>query len=259
MMKTAIALLLLGALANTAQAHGAPTETTIIPRSADSALPRIEAVGPKVMAKDILGASAPDVELGATPPIGSSRIIERTAIERAFAAANVPAPKKIPVAVRVSRKTRRLSSNDVSTAIRNALADMRLPRGATLANVRAAAAEVPADFKRVTVDLPVLPRRAGPTTAQATVTFLGEGDAPLQKTITPIELLLPAEAAFAEISRGAPITLIVRRGLVEVSITAVAATDSDIGAILPVTIKPSGRVMRARAIDKDHAVSVEDS
>ena len=259
-MKNAVASLVLAALVNAAQVNGAaPSTPSIVASAGSNTAPRVEVPGPKLRARDILGPAAPDVELGPTPPIGSSRIVDRAEIERAFAQANVTPPKKIPAAVRVSRKTRRLDAADVASAIRTSLAAAPLPRGATLSNVRATGADVPADFQRVSVDLPVLPRRAGPTTVQAIVTFLGESDAPLQKTITPIELVLPPEAAFPDIPRGAPMTLIIRRGLVEVSISGVAATDGDIGAILPVTIRPSGRVLRARAVDRTHAVALEDS
>lgn len=258
-MKTGAAFLLLAALGHSVHVHGSvPAAPTLLAQT-DAAIPRVEVPGAKIRAQDILGASAPDVEIGPAPPIGSSRVVDRAEIERAFAAANITAPKKIPTAVRVSRKTRRLAAGEVATAIRTALAAAPLPRGAMLANVRAVATEVPADFERVSVDLPALPRRSGATTVHATVTFLGANDAPLQKTLTPLELVLPPEAAFPDIARGAAMTLIVRRGLVEVNISAVAATDGDVGGILPVTIKPSGRVLRARAIDKDHAVALEDS
>lgn len=259
-MKNAVASLVLASLVNAVQVNGAAPSTPAIVASASSnAMPRVEVPGPKIRAKDVLGAQAPDVDLGPTPPIGASRVVDRAEIERAFAEANVAPPKKIPAAVRVSRKTRRLAAADVASAIRTSLAVAPLPRGATLSNVRAAGVDVPADFQRVSVDLPALPRRAGPITVQAVVTFLGESDAPLQKAITPLELVLPPEAAFPDIARGAPMTLVIRRGLVEVSITGVAATDGDIGAVLPVTIRPSGRVLRARAIDKTHAVALEDS
>jgi hypothetical protein len=62
-----------------------------------------------------------------------------------------------------------------------------------------------------------------------------------------------------DVAKGATITLLVRRGLVEVSIGAVAGADGDTGGILPVLLKPSGRVVRARIVDKDHAVALEDS
>lgn len=258
-MKTpSLSLLLLALLVNVAKAEGAAPEAPARVAAGPAAIPRVEVRGAKVHARDILGASAPDVELGPTPPIGASRIVERGEIERAFAAAGEAPPRKVPAAVRVARRSRRLTAAEVADAIRSALASARLPRGAALSDVRAAAVEVPAEFQRVTVDLPVLPRRAGPATAQATVTFLDGEGAALHKTITPIVLALPPDAAFAEIPRGAPITLVIRRGLVEVSVAGVAAIDSDVGAVLPVTIKPSGRVLRARSIDKDHAVALED-
>ena len=50
-----------------------------------------------------------------------------------------------------------------------------------------------------------------------------------------------------------------RKGLVEIAIGGVAGSDTDVGSVFQVTLKPSGRVIRARAIDKDHAVSLEDS
>src|SRR5262245_54691469 len=117
-MKTAVALLLLAALLEAARAHGAPTPAT----TTHAALRVIEVRGPRVHAKDILGASTPDasVDLGATPPIGSSKILDRAEIERAFAAANLAPPKNIPAAVRVARKTRKLGALELNSAIRTA-------------------------------------------------------------------------------------------------------------------------------------------
>jgi hypothetical protein len=255
MMRTAAALLLLAALFDAASAHG---DTHLMPGGKSDA-PRVEVRGARIRATDILGSSAADVDLGATPPIGATRLLDKAEIERAFAGANATPPKKIPAQVRVSRKTKKLSAAEVGGAIRTALAATKLPRGASLSSVRANAAEVPADFQKVSVELPTIPRKAGPITVQATVSFLGDEGAVVQKTLTPIALVLPPEAAFAEIAKGAPIALVVRRGLVEVTTPGVAAADADIGAILPVTIKPSGRVLRARAIDKDHAVALEDN
>ena len=52
--------------------------------------------------------------------------------------------------------------------------------------------------------------------------------------------------------------LVVRKGLVEVSIAGVAGSDADVGGVLPVVLRPSGRVLRARAVDRDHALALED-
>lgn len=263
-MKTTGALLLLAALANAANANADPgaSASTATAHALPVGTLRVEVAGARIHAKDIFGSAytGSDIDLGVSPPIGSSRILERSEIERAFTSASATAPKKIPTSVRVTRKSRRLSSPEVVLAIRTALAEKPLPRSSTLASVHASATEVPADYQRVKVDLPsALPRRAGPTTVQAIVSFLGEGDATLQKSIVAIDIVQPPEAAFAEIQRGMAISLVVRKGLVEVSVPATASMDADVGSILSVTLKPSGRVLRARAVDKDHAVALEDS
>lgn len=256
-MKTGAALLLVSALLNAANAQTTATPSTATAATAAAAnVVRVQVPGARVRASDVIPGAA-DVDLGPTPPVGSSRLIERAEIERAFAAASQPLPKRTPAAVRVSRKTRQLTANEVATAVKSALAEQRLPRGAAVAGVRAIATEVPGDYKKVAVELANIPRRAGSVNVTATVTFLGEGDAPIHKTLLPVELNLPPEAAFPEIARGSAITLTVKKGLVEVSLPGVAAADADIGALVPVTLKPSGRVIRARAIDKDHAVAEE--
>ncbi|MBX3228851.1 MAG: flagella basal body P-ring formation protein FlgA [Labilithrix sp.] len=251
-MKVFAALVLVAGLANAAKA--AP------PAPAAAATTRVEVKGPRVRAKDIFPGAVADVDLGPTPPIGSTRVIEKADIEKAFAEAKAQAPKKIPSAVRVSRKTRKLSALEVDGAVKSALSTQKLPRGAELVKVRASAVEVADDYHHVNVDLPPVPRRAGPTTVQATVTFLSESaDTPIFRTVVPLDVSLPPEAAFADIPRGAPITIVVKKGLVEVSVPGVAALDADVGGIVPVTLKPSGRIVRCRAVDKDHAALLEDS
>jgi hypothetical protein len=241
-MKTIAALVVVAALASNLKA---PVSTT-----------KVEVKGPRVHTKDIFPGNIVDLDLGPTPPIGASRLIEKSEIEKAFADAKATPPKQIPAQVRVSRKTRKLSSLEVDTAIKTALP--KLPRGGELLKVRATATEVADDYDHVSVELPPVPRRAGPTTLQATITFVSaENETPIYRTIVPLDIALPPEAAFAEIPKGAPIQLVVKKGLIEVSVPGNAAVDADVGAIVPVSLKPSGRIIRARAIDKDHAVAVE--
>ncbi|HSO36138.1 MAG TPA: flagella basal body P-ring formation protein FlgA, partial [Labilithrix sp.] len=134
----------------------------------------------------------------------------------------------------------------------------RIPRGVTITAVRAVALPVPDGFDKVTVDLPTMPRRAGTVTVTAAVAFVAQGDVVARMTV-PVDFAVTAEALVPDVAKGAAITLLVRRGLVEVSIGAVAGADGDLGGILPILLKPSGRVVRARVIDKDHAVSIEES
>ncbi len=255
-MRTAAALLILATLVRAATAEGGGPRLVA---GASAPTPRLEVRGARIHATDLLGPSAPELDLGPTPPVGSTRLIERVEIERAYEAASVAAPKSIPTALRVSRKTRKLDATEVTAAIRLAVAEKTLPKSAELSAVRATATEVPADFERVAIDLPVFPRRAGSVKVQAPVRFLGEGGATLQKTVVPLEFTLPPEAAFADVVKGAPMSLTLRRGLVEVTVTGVATADADVGSILGFMIKPSGRVIRGRVVDKTHALALEDS
>lgn len=243
-MKSIAALVLIAGLANVAKAPS------------DSSAMRVEVKGPRIHAADIFPGAA-EIDLGPTPPIGSTRVIEKADIEKAYTAANVPAPKKIPTAVKVSRKTRKLSALDVDSAVKTALSSTHLPRGAELVKVKSVATEVADDYDHVNVEFPPIPRRAGPATVPATVTFVSMGttETPIYRTVIPLDISLPPEAAFADVPKNAAVTLIIRKGLVEITLPAVAALDADIGGPCQVMLKPSGRIIRGKAIDKDHVVA----
>ncbi len=259
-MRSGPAVLVFTMLVRTASAQaGDARPPAAVTKDVRTDVPRVQIRGARVRAKDILGPAAADVDLGATPPVGASRVIERADIERAYAAANVPAPKMIPSAVRVTRKMRRLEAAEVSAAIRLALDETTLPHNATLLAVRAQAADVPADFERVALDLPPLPRRSGVITVHSPVRLLGEDGATIQRLVVPLEIALPAEAAIPDVAKGASVSLVIRKGLVELTVGAVATADADVGGIVGIMIKPSGRVVRARLLDKSHAVALEDS
>ena len=55
---------------------------------------------------------------------------------------------------------------------------------------------------------------------------------------------------------GLAITLVIRRGLVEVSSAGTAGADADVGDLVPVVLSPSGRTISARLEDADHALAV---
>lgn len=227
---------------------------------APAAPPVIEIATARVHFHDlgIVGSAMPDVDLGPAPPLGGARTIDREEVTRALTAANAPAAPKLPAQFRVVRRARRLTTADVDKLVRAAIDPARVPRRATITNVRSAALQVPDGFDRVTVDLPTLPRRSGTVTVTAAVSFVCEGDV-LARITVPVDFNVPAEALVPDVAKGAAITLVVRRGLVEVSISAVAGADGDTGGILPVLLRPSGRLVRARIVDKDHAVALEDS
>jgi hypothetical protein len=51
---------------------------------------------------------------------------------------------------------------------------------------------------------------------------------------------------------------VVSRGLVEVTTPAVTSADADIGDVVQVLLRPSGRALRAELVAKDRALALED-
>lgn len=153
-------------------------------------------------------------------------------------------------------RAQKLSANEVANAVRTKLVATKMQRGATISEIHANPVESP-DYDGVAIEVPTIPRKAGPLTVTAGVTF-SRGETVVARTTVRLDLLLPPEAAIAEIPRGASMTLLIRKNLVEVRVPVVAVADSDIGSVMAVSIKPSGRQMRARAIDKDNALAVEE-
>lgn len=168
--------------------------------------------------------------------------------------AHADAPQK-PIVKQPAKKLRHLSVLDVENAIRAALVEAPLARNASLTSVHNSAIDLES-FDKVTLDVPQLPRKAGPMSVTVAVTFFSNGVV-AARTTARLDIVLPPEAALAPIPKGAPILLSIKRGLVEVTISGYAGADADIGGILPVILKPSGRMLRARAIDKDHAIAEE--
>lgn len=243
-MKTIKTLTLAFALGLASYAHAAPPVEVAVE-------------GPRVHLAELV-ADATDVDLGPVPSAGGSRIVGRAEILAALKDAGAPPPKKLPDAIRVVRKMAQLAAPEIERAVRDALA-AKMPRGATLAAVQAPRTlSVPQGWTRTVTELPHPPRRSGAFNTTATVSFYRD-DEVLARALVPVELSLSSAAATYDVMRGGSVTLVIRRGLVEVTVAASAGADADIGGTLPITLRPSGRVVSARLIDKDHAVSLEGS
>lgn len=213
----------------------------------------------RVRLGDVVKAAPAEVgglDLGPTPPPGGSRVITRDELRRALKGTAAEG-LALPEAVRVARKTKRMSGPELEALAREELARGPMPKGATLAGMRPpAAAEVPEGCERAGVELPTMPKRAGAYAGPVVVTFYCDG-APTTRVSVPSNFLLSSEAATPDVPRGAPLTLVLERGLIEVATTAVAGGEGDVGAVIPVTVRPSGRVLRAKLVAKDRAVALE--
>jgi hypothetical protein len=203
----------------------------------------------------ILGDAAA-VDLGPAPAPGASRLVTRDDLQRALDEAHCKAPARLPEAVRVFRKMRKLGAAELEQLARAALPGA-MPRGAALNAVRAPRSVDLADgWDRVVASVPRPPHRVGSFATTVTLSFLS-GAERLAEISFPIDVLVNAEGAAFDLAHGRQLTLIVKRGLVEIEAPAIATIDADVGMILPVALRPSGRVVRARLLTADRAELVD--
>ena len=227
-------------------------------RAEASPPPLVSVTGARVLVADVVRGAPADaaaVDLGPAPSVGGSRLIDRATILRALRAHAATEPDHLPEAVRVVRLSRSVSATELERLTRTGLGAHPLPRGAALTGVRASRGlDIAAGWDAVTAELPRLPRRAGALSTTALVTFRAGADV-LARASVQVDLMLPPAAAAPELARGAAVTLVVRQGLVEIRVGASAGADADVGDTLPVILRPSGRVLWARLIERDTALA----
>ena len=196
------------------------------------------------------------IDLGASPPLGGSRMLDHDEIALALTSRHVEAPADIPLAVRVTRKADHLEGVGLERIVRQAL-DARMPKGASLTGIHLTRPlAIPSGWTRVSAELPRPARKVGPVSSATTLNFY-EGDQPIAMASIPVELTLSEAAMVPDVPRGSHVTLVIRRGLVEVSTLGSANVDGDIGDAVPILLKPSGRIVQARIEDKDHAIALD--
>ncbi|MEO7110043.1 MAG: flagella basal body P-ring formation protein FlgA [Polyangiaceae bacterium] len=220
----------------------------------------VQVTGNRVHVSDVIHnppADLADLDLGASPSAGGSRIFDKG--DLALALGDKQGKVSLPNAIRIVRKMHKLDVTEITKATTDGVAHMALWRGVTLAKVRPLhGSDVPEGWTKINIEIPKPPRRAGSLSTNATLAFETDGET-TAKVIVPIELTLSEDAAKPEVTHGAQIQLIVKRGLVEVSTPATAGADGDSGEIISVTVQGSNRVLRARVQDATHAVAVEGS
>lgn len=198
-----------------------------------------------------------DIEIGPTPGPGTSRVVTRDEVIAALPEGRQALANGLAKSTRIVRKMRVLTNDEIESLTKNAIDTRGLSRGAALIKVKAPKSVQIADgHDNVTVDIRKPPRQSGRFSTSATLSFF-QGKDLLSKVIVPIDLQLSKEAAIPDVTKGAAVTLVVQRGLIEISAAGVAGSDADIGSVLPITVRQSGRIIQARLIEKDRAVAVE--
>jgi hypothetical protein len=178
----------------------------------------------------------------------------------ATATAARAAPNARPTARKATAsmpRTKRLTPAEIERAAREAMAATppRLPKDAAVTGVRCATTpEVPAAPSRVTIEVARVPRRAGLVAVPAVLTFHTPAALSARVPVT-IELDVPPGSLVPDVAIGSTVTLVVERGLVEITTPAVTSSGGDVGDVVQVILKPSGRALRAKLVAKDRAVA----
>jgi hypothetical protein len=217
--------------------------------------PKIVAVeGPRVSLAEVV-ADAPEADLGPAPALAGDRLLTKDdLVAVVISKGGDPKKLKIPAAVRLVRKTKKLAAAELEQELRSKLA---LKKGATLVAVRAPkSVEIASGWTSVEIATPKLPHKVGSFTTTATITFVRPPEV-LGKSLVPIDLSLGPDAAKWDVVAKDVINLVVRKGVVEISAPATAGGDADVGDVLQVTVKSTGRVLQARLVARDRAIALE--
>ncbi len=218
------------------------------PATGATPVKEVQVMGPRVHLIDVVPtapAAFATADLGPAPAPGGSRDVTQEELRTAAAGASAKVIDSLPPAIRVVRKMRKLTAVDLERETRKAILATGLRRGVTIAAVRAPkSSEIADGWTSITASVPKPPRRAGRVPTTAALTF-SRGAEILARLAVPIDLDLAAEAAIPDIAKGAALAVTVKTGLVEITAAALAAADADIGEELLVTLRPSGRVLRA--------------
>lgn len=207
------------------------------------------------------GAPFAAVELGVVPPMGGARVVTKAEMLTAIEAQIVGKPKlpTLPEAVRVVRKTQKLTAPELDKLVRDAFAKAKVRKGASLATVKAGKlTEVPDGYQAVRLEVPKIPRKSGTISSFATLAFV-LGDVVVHRVNVPLELSLAPECALPDVASKGQLTLVIHRGAVEIDAPAVAQSDADIGDVLLVQVTASGKLMKATLVSAKRAAVVEGS
>lgn len=187
-----------------------------------------------------------EIELGNSPPPGSSRLVAREEMERAIKdSGSETKGLKLPESVRVARPAERWNAERVIHAAERLLA-AQLPHGASLSSVKTRRSVVTG--KRATpvrVVLPKLPRKTGLVTITGTLEFEEDGEISARVPLT-LALDLAPEATEPSVARGARMDLVIDQGAASVSAIAYALSDANVGDVVQFRVEATKRVLRGK-------------
>ena len=205
--------------------------------------------GSRILLSDIVPnapATASRSDFGPSPAPGASRLISRQEVQARLRRLGIdPAKIAMPDVVRMVGRGKELAPNEVSS-LSSPLIRQSLPAGITLFGVEPAAQPVivPPNAAPGSVLFPQWHRRSGRIRATVTVEFVDEGRVVARIPLS-ITVEMASDAGRADVAKGTSLQVVLTQGAVSITSSATTLSEGNIGDTVRVTIRATGRVVRA--------------
>ncbi len=197
------------------------------------------------------------LDLGASPPPGSSRLFSRDELHAYAARAHEAIEAiSIPEAVRIKRASQRFTAQELDALVRPPLAS-RLPAGAAIRSLRLpnSLLLVP-DLSVSQVQMPRLPKRAGISRLTAVVELTSAGSL-IARLPVSMEIEADERATQFALARGSLVNLVIDSGAARISASAALMSPADIGDVVACQVVRTRKVLRARILSSREATVVQ--
>lgn len=190
-----------------------------------------------------LPAEVPDLELGAAPPPGSSRLLPKSEIENAASRSGVSLRSlKLPHVVRVTSAAKRWSTEELVNAALPTLT-RTLPNGVSVKRAKTSAKAVTSPNASVSgVRVPKLPRREGDHMTTATIELSNEGEI-VARIPLALTLNISSAAAVPAVTKGARVQLVIESGPARITAAAIALGDGEVGETLQFRVTTTQKIL----------------
>lgn len=202
--------------------------------------------GPQIHLSDVvasLPAELPDLDLGAAPPPGSSRLLAKSEIENAASKSGVSLKAlRLPQQVRITSAAKRWSSGELVNAALPQLTSA-LPSGVTLRKAKTSSKALTSPSAVVSgVRLPKLPRREGEHMTTATLELSNDGEIVARIPLS-LTLDIGSAAAVHTVIKGSRVQLLIESGPARITATAIALSNGDVGDTLQFRVATTQKIL----------------
>lgn len=197
------------------------------------------------------------VDLGKSPPPGSSRIVTRQEMERQLKSAGFePKGVALPARVRAVAPSKKLSAAELASwfepEIRRAL-----PSGVSLVKLKTTMGLTLSPDARVSeVRIPKLGKRPGSVQTGLTVVISVDSEPTHHLPLTAVLDIDPSAARY-DLERGADATLVIQMQSLRVTALSTALSNADVGDTISFRVKSTGQTLLGRLVGPREAVVVE--